>query len=94
VSVHARRGHIEAVAACERASACHLSLAVLSGRRTLARHAFVVPAWSSVDVSLALDRAGARLLARRRRLHATARLTLRLAGSSIAVGSGRLTLTT
>jgi hypothetical protein len=91
VSLRARRGRVEAVAACERASACHLSLAVLSGRRTLARHAFTVPAWSSVGVALALDGAGGRLLARRR-LHLTARLALSAGGRWATVASRRLTL--
>lgn len=93
VSVRARHGHVEAVAACERASACHLSLALLSGRRSLARHAFAVPAWSSVGVTLALDSAGARLLARRHRLPLTARLALSAGGRWAAVGNGRVTLT-
>ena len=93
VSLRARHGHVEAVAACERASSCHLSLAVLSGRRTLARHAFVVPAWSSVDVTLALDGAGARLLARHHHLTVTARLALSSGGHRATVGRGRLTLT-
>lgn len=93
VSLRTRHGHVEAVAACERASSCHLSLAVLSGRRTLARHAFVVPVWSSVDVTLALDGAGARLLARHHHLPVTARLALSSGGHRATVGSGRLTLT-
>ncbi len=93
VSLRARRGRVDAVAACERASACHLSLAVLSGRRTLARHAFVVPVWSSVGVTLALDGAGARLLARHHRLPVTARLALSAGGRWISVGSGHVTLT-
>ncbi len=93
VSVRARHGHIEAVAACEQASACHLSLAVLSGRRVLARHAFAVPARSSVGVTLALDSADARLLARRHRLPVTARLALSAGGRWATVASRRLTVT-
>jgi hypothetical protein len=92
VSLRARGGRVEAVAACERASACHLSLAVLSGRRTLARHAFVVPAWSSVGVTLALDSDGARLLHRHRRLPVTARLALSVGGRSATLARRRLTL--
>ncbi len=92
VSLRARRGHVEAVVACERANACRLSLAVLSGRRTLARHAFAVPAWSSVGVTLALDSAGARLLAHRHRLPVTARLALSAGGRWATVASRRLTL--
>ncbi len=92
VSLRARRGHVEAVVACERAGACRLSLAVLSGRRTVARHAFTVPAWTSVDVSLALDSAGARLLARHHRLPVTARLALSAGGRWATVASRRLTL--
>jgi len=94
VSLRARGGHVEAVAACERASACRLSLAVLAGRRTLARHAFTVPAWSSVGASLALDEASVRRLARRRRLPVVARLSLSAGGARWAVvRSARLTLT-
>lgn len=92
VSLRARRGRVEAVAACERASSCHLSLAVLSGPRTLARHAFAVPAWSSVGVTLALDGAGARLLARHHRVPVTTRLSLRAGGRWATVASRRLTL--
>jgi hypothetical protein len=93
VSLHARRGRVEAVAACERASSCRLSLAILSGRRTLARHAFTVPAWRSVGMTLALDSAGARLLARHHRLPVAARLALRAGGRWATVASRRLTVT-
>jgi hypothetical protein len=92
VSLRARHGHIEAVAACERASSCRLSLAVLSGRRTLERHAFTVPAWSSVSVTLALDGAGVRLLAHHRHLPVTARLALSSGGRWATVASRRLAL--
>jgi hypothetical protein len=58
----------------------------------IARRFFVVPARRSARISLALDLAGARLLARRRRLPVTARLMLDGAGRAAVVEQGRFTL--
>jgi len=92
---YARR-HVQAEVQCEQASPCHLSLAILAGapgaQAVIARRSFAVPARRGARVSLALDRWGARLLARRHRLPVTARLALGGAGRVAVVEQGRFTL--
>lgn len=64
---------------------CRLSLALFAGAR--AAQAMIA------RISLALDREGERILARRRRLPITAQLVLSGAGRTPLVEQGRFTLT-
>jgi hypothetical protein len=96
LGVRYARRHVQAEVECEQASPCHLSLAILAGapgaQAIIARRSFTVPAERSARISLALDRAGARILARRHRLPVTARLALGGAGRASIIEQGRFTL--
>ncbi len=59
----------------------------------IARRSLTVAPGRSVRISLALSRAGERLLAERRRLPVRARLTLSVGDRAITLSQGRLTLT-
>ncbi|HEY2140839.1 MAG TPA: hypothetical protein VGG98_02115 [Solirubrobacteraceae bacterium] len=76
---------------------CRLSLVLFAGARgtqaMIARRSFAVPAQRSARISLALDREGRRILARRHRLPVTARLLLSGARRASVVEQGRFTLT-
>jgi hypothetical protein len=92
-----RRRHVQAEVECEEMGSCRLSLALFAGARTarvmIARRSFTIPHQRSARISLALDREGERILARRHRLPITARLVLSGAGRTSLVGQGRFTLT-
>jgi hypothetical protein len=93
--VHGQR--VQALVGCvQTASACHLRLSLLAGikgRATLAQRSFVVAPGGRARVTLALDKAGALLLARRRRLRLTACLAMSTAGAGeMTLATGRLTL--
>jgi hypothetical protein len=97
-SIHYRRRHIWAGVRCQEARPCRLSLAIFTGASTgqvmiARRFSFTVPARRSASVSLALDGAGERIFARRRRLPVMARLMLNGAGRLSVVEQGRFTLT-
>jgi hypothetical protein len=95
-SIRYRRRRVQAEVRCEEARPCRLSLAVFAGASTgqvvVARRSFIVPAQRSARVSLALDREGRRILARRHRLPVMARLMLSGSGRSTVVAQGRFTL--
>jgi hypothetical protein len=92
-----RRHRLQAEVRCQMARTCRLSLAILTGASTgqvmIARRSFAVPARRSARISLALDREGRRILARRHRLPVTARLMLSGAGRLSVVEQGSFTLT-
>lgn len=97
LGIHYRRRHVQAVVRCEETRPCQLSLAVFAGISTshpmIARRSFTIAARRSARISLALSRAGERILARRHRLVVTTRLTLSGAGHTSVVERGRFTLT-
>ena len=97
LGIRYRRRHIQAEVRCQEVRPCRLSLAIFAGASTgqamIARRSFAVPARWSAHVSLALDREGRRILARRHRLPVTARLMLGGAGRASLVEQGRFTLT-
>lgn len=96
-SIHYRRRHLQAEVECEEARPCRLSLVLFAGSRgaqaMIARRSFTIAARRSARISLALDREGKLILARRRRLPVTTRLMLRGVGRSVLVEQGRFTLT-
>jgi Divergent InlB B-repeat domain len=96
LGIRYRRHHAQAVVRCEEMRPCRLSLAIFAAtsnsQAMIARRSFDVPAQRSARISLALDRAGERILARRRRLPVTARLMLSAAGRASLVEQVRLTL--
>ena len=96
-SIHYRRRHLQAEVMCEEVSPCRLSLVLFAGSRgaqaMIARRSFTIPPRLSARISLALDREGERILARRRRLPVTTRLMLSGAGHTSVVEQGRFTLT-
>ncbi len=89
--------HLQATVACQQARPCHLTLAVSSDApraRLVASRTLTLAAGGRTHIGLALNHEGARLLGRRHRLPVTAHLMLRNGRRSVAVGTGRLTLTT
>jgi Divergent InlB B-repeat domain len=96
LGLRALRGrHLQAALACQQAKACHLTLALSSeapGARLVASRSITLQGGSLAHVGLALNREGARILARRRRLPVTAHLVLHEGGRSVAVGGAHLTL--
>lgn len=96
LGIHYRRRRVQAEVECEEARACHLSLAIFAGTSTsqamVARRSFAVAAGRRARISLALDREGKRILARRHRLPVTARLMLGGAGHASVIEQGRFTL--
>jgi hypothetical protein len=92
-----RRRHVQAEVECEEMGSCRLSLVLFSGARNarvmIARRSFTIAHQRSARISLALDREGERILARRHRLPITARLVLSGTGRTSLVGQGRFTLT-
>jgi hypothetical protein len=97
LDIRYRRRHVQAEVRCEEARPCRLRLAILTGVSTgqamIARRSFALAPRRSARISLALDRAGERILARRHTLPVTARLALRSAGHTSVVEQGRFTLT-
>ena len=97
LSLRIRGQRVQALVGCEQtASVCHLRLSLLGGaegRATLAQRSLAVAPGRRARVTLALDRVGALLLARRRRLRLTARLATSTAGAGeMTLATGRLTL--
>jgi hypothetical protein len=96
LGLRALHHRIQASVACLQARACRLSLGLVartsSGQVVIAQRSFAVTARRSVSITLTLSRRGERLLARRRRLPVTARLTLSASGRSALVWQGHLTL--
>lgn len=97
LGLHALHGHhLQAVVVCQQARACHLTLAVFSeapNARLIASRSVVADQRRRTNIALTLDRAGVRLLARRRRLPATARLMLKVEGHWVSAGQAHLALT-
>jgi hypothetical protein len=97
LSIHDVRRHIQAVVRCQEARPCRLSLALFAGTHAtqamIARRSFTIAPQRSARISLALDREGERILARRHRLPITARLVLSGAARASLVEQGRFTLT-
>lgn len=96
LGLRAQHGHhLQATVACQQARACRLTLAVSSeapGARLVAARTITLAPGRRAHIGLALDHAGAHLLAHRRRLPVTAHLMLREGGREVAVGGARLTL--
>ncbi len=87
--------HLQATVACQQPRACRLTIAVSSetpGAQLVASRTLTLAPGRRASIALALDHAGARLLAHRRRLPVSAHLMLREGGRSVAVGEARLTL--
>jgi hypothetical protein len=96
LGIHYRRRHVQAVVKCQQARPCRLSLAILAGTRMkamIAQRSFTVAPRRRARISLALNRAGERIIARRHRLLVTTRLTLRGAGRASLIEQSRFTLT-
>jgi Divergent InlB B-repeat domain len=97
LGLRAQRGHhLQATVACQQARACRLTLAVSSDlpvAQLVASRTITLAPGRRASISLALDQAGALLLAHRHRLPVSAHLMLREGGRSVAVGGARLTLT-
>jgi len=96
LGLRALRHRIQASVKCLEARPCRLSLGIFArisaGQTVISQRSFTVAAGRRARISLTLNRQGERLLARRRRLPVTARLTLGASGRSILVGQGHLTL--
>ena len=96
LGLHALRHRIQASVECVAAKPCRLSLALFTrtsaGQLMIAKRSFTVAARRSARITLTLSRQGERLLARRHRLPATARLTLDASGRAALVGQGHFTL--
>ncbi len=96
LGLRALRHRIQASVKCMQAKPCWLSLGLFTrtsaGQLMIALRSFTVAAGRSARISLALNRQGERLLARRHRLPVTARLTLDASGRSALVGQCHLTL--
>ena len=87
LGLRVRGQRVQALVGCEqKASACHLRLSLLVGAQgaqaMLALRSFAVAPGGRARVTLALDKAGALLLARRRRLRLTARLAMSTAAQA------------
>jgi hypothetical protein len=96
LSIRGLHHGVQAVVRCQEARPCRLSLALVAGTRggyVIAQRSFTIAGGRSAHISLALSQAGERLLAERRRLPVTARLTLGVSGRAITCVLGRLTLT-
>jgi len=97
LGLHALRHHIHASVECQEARPCRLALAIFASTRDkqtlIAQRSFTIAPRRSARIGLALSRAGERLLAERRRLPVTARLTLSVSDRPTTVGQSRLTLT-
>lgn len=94
--LHALHHGVQAVVRCQEAMPCQLSLALFAGTRggyVIAQRSFTIAGGRSAHIGLALSRAGERLLAARRRLPVTARLTLSVGNRAITCVLSRLTLT-
>ncbi len=93
-ALRGRDGHLQAVVACQQAKPCHLVLAVSSsapGARLVASRTITLAAHRRASIGLTLNREGARLLARRRRLPVTAHLMLRNGRREVGVGGAHVT---
>ncbi len=97
LGIHYRRRHVQAEVKCEEMRPCRLSLTLFVGTRAaptmIARRSFFVPPQRSTRITLALDREGKRILARRHKLPITAWLMLSGAGHTSLLGQRRFTLT-
>lgn len=96
LGLRALRHHIQASVKCMQAKPCRLSLGLFTrtsaGQLMIALRSVTVAAGRSVRISLAVNRQGERLLARRHQLSVIARLTLSASGRSAVVGQRQLTL--
>ena len=97
LGLHALHHGVQAVVRCQEARPCRrLSLALFAGTRggqaLIARRSFAIASGRSARISLALSRAGERLLAARRRLPVVAQLTLSVGDRAILLSHSHLTL--
>ncbi len=97
LGVRALHGHIQAVVKCQEKKSCRLSLAFFAGTTTgralIAQRSFTVAARRSAHISLALNRTGERLLAKRHRLRVVAQLARNANGRSTFIEQSYYTLT-
>jgi hypothetical protein len=96
LSLRALRHHIQASVACLQARPCRLSLGLFGRTRTgqaeIAQRSFTIAPRRTARITLTLNRQGKRLLAKRRRLPVTARLTLGASGRPALVEQRHLML--